>query len=189
MHVDFAQTIIEDWQTLTGLTLSINENANVVYNKNSNGIASVSTSQKNGKEIQNGSKTARDFLIRMMDEKETINFTGGKQTACKPGTNDIGIDYKQIQSFILGTSKGLDSKTLGWGMVVLHEMLHTNIGGGLKDDKASEYSTGAVVDFMNQIRNEMNKQGYNYGKRKGYMAIPYGAKYRIRFNNGEYVEF
>ena len=189
LHEDFAQTIIDDWQTLTGLTLSINENGNVVYNKNTDGSASVSTSHSNGKTVQKGSLKAREFLIRMIDGVETIYFSGGKITANLPGTNDIGINYKQIQSFISGTSNGLDSRTLGWGMVLFHEMLHTNVGGRLKDDMANINSTGPVVDFMNDIREEMNKQGYNFGKRKSYLAIPYGNNYRIMFNNGEYVEF
>ena len=66
---------------------------------------------------------------------------------------------------------------------------HTLINGNLKDDTSSEYSTGPVVDYMNKIREQMNNQGFNFGIRKQYMAIPYGNKSRISFSGGQYVEF
>ena len=94
-----------------------------------------------------------------------------------------------MTALINGTSKGLDNRTMGWGMTLLHEMLHTSINGNLKDDISNEYSTGPVVDYMNIIRTQLNNQGFKFGIRKQYMAFPYGNKYRIKFSKGQYIEF
>ena len=94
-----------------------------------------------------------------------------------------------MSAIINGTSKGLDKRTMGWGMTLLHEIQHTSINGNLKDDMSKEYSTGPVVDKMNLIREQMNNQGFKFGKRLQYMAFPYRNKYRIKFSGGEYVEF
>ena len=189
LNVNISQSVISDWQTISGLSLSISENGNIIYAMDENGKPIVSTSQKNGKTIENGSQAARDLLTKTIDAKETITFQGGRSTANLPGTNMIGINLKQMTALINGTSKGLDNRTMGWGMTLLHEMLHTPINANLKDDRSSEYSTGPVVDYMNIIRTQLNNQGFNFGIRKQYMAFPYGNKYRIKFSKGQYVEF
>lgn len=38
-------------------------------------------------------------------------------------------------------------------------------------DSTELFGTGPVVDNMNIIRNELNKQGFNYGERLNYKAI------------------
>lgn len=55
-------------------------------------------------------------------------------------------------------------------MVFLHELHHTSIGGSYKDP-TEIFGTGPVVDSMNEIRKELNKQGFNYGKRFNYAEI------------------
>ncbi|MBE6256557.1 MAG: RHS repeat-associated core domain-containing protein [Prevotella sp.] len=189
LNTNILQSVISDWQTISGLTLSISENGNIDYAKDENGKAIVSSSQKNGKTIENGSQAARDLLIKTIDAKETITFQGGRSTANVSGTNMIGINLKQMTALINGTSKGLDNRTMGWGMTLLHEMLHTSINENLKDDISNEYSTGPVVDYMNIIRTQLNNQGFKFGIRKQYMAFPYGNKYRIKFSKGQYIEF
>ena len=189
LNINISQSVISDWQTISGLSLSVSESGNIVYAKDENGKPIVSSYQKNGKTIENGSQAARDLLIKTIDAKETITFQGGRSTANLPGTNMIGINLKQMTALINGTSKGLDSRTMGWGMTLLHEMLHTPINGNLKDDRSSEYSTGPVVDYMNKIRTQLNNQGFNFGIRKQYIAFPYGNKYRIKFSKGQYVDF
>ena len=65
---------------------------------------------------------------------------------------------------------GVDGNTLGFGMTFLHELHHTTIGGDYHDS-TELFGTGPVVDNMNIIRNELNKQGFNYGERLNYKAI------------------
>lgn len=67
-------------------------------------------------------------------------------------------------------SAGDVSNTLGFGMTFLHELHHTTIGGDYHDS-TELFGTGPVVDNMNIIRNELNKQGFNYGERLNYKAI------------------
>ena len=67
-------------------------------------------------------------------------------------------------------------------MTFLHELHHTTIGGNYQDT-TENFGTGDVVDRMNKIRNELNKQGFNYGERLNYKAIPSGDGNIIPFNN------
>ena len=86
---------------------------------------------------------------------------------------------------------GVDGNTLGFGMTFMHELLHTSIGNGYYDTTA-DFGTGHVVDFMNQIRKELNEQGFNYGQRMNYTEImtkegkitPFNSKALIRLKNG-----
>lgn len=75
---------------------------------------------------------------------------------------------KQIESFINGTSKDINSKTLGYGMTFMHEIQHTTLGGSHKDDKTAFGKTGPVVDKMNKIRGEL---GSDFGQRTSYQAL------------------
>ena len=93
--------------------------------------------------------------------------------------NEIVIAPKQIEGFIDG-SFGVDSRTMGYGMIFLHESYHTSAGGGLSD---APFSPGPVVEKMNIIRQEMNKIGYNFGQRMTYYSIPmHGLEY-LSFNS------
>jgi RHS repeat-associated core domain len=64
LNTNILQSVISDWQTISGLTLSISENGNIDYAKDENGKPIISFSQKNGRTIENGSQAARDLLIK-----------------------------------------------------------------------------------------------------------------------------
>ena len=160
------ENILNDLQSITGLTLSLN-NGVLNYAKNENGDAVT-----NG-----GSETARNQLISLISNTKMANVGIGRRSLAL--NNDIILAPKQIDRFING-SMGVDSRTLGYGMTFLHESFHTNIGGGLKDNPNA---TGPVVDNMNLIRSELNNIGYNFGQRMSYSAIfTHGQNY-IPFNN------
>lgn len=92
------------------------------------------------------------------------------------GDNQVGIKPDQVNEFINGASKNLDGNTLGFGMVVLHEMYHTSLGGGYKHSEYLEQDM--VLKNMNMIRAEMNRQGYVFGQRLSYAAKDiYGRVY------------
>ena len=158
--------IINDLQTETGLSLSLN-NGIMSYAKNEDGTAMVS---ENG-----GSETARNHLILLIDNQQKINvFVGGSKSY---GRDDyIVLNPKQIEKFIQGTI-GLDSRTLGWGMTFLHESFHTDLGGGFKDEP---YNPGPVVEKMNVIRQEL---GSNWGQRVTYHALPMFGQAILPFNS------
>ena len=97
---------------------------------------------------------------------------------CYDGTDSCAIvvpirRYCQVVDRIVretSLSAGDVSNTLGFGMTFLHELHHTTIGGDYHDS-TELFGTGPVVDNMNIIRNELNKQGFNYGERLNYKAI------------------
>ena len=101
-----------------------------------------------------------DKLIYSKDSSGNPIYEGGSQ---------IGLSATQINNFIKN-SHNLDSRTLGWGMVFLHELYHTGAGGSLSD-VSDNYGTGSVVDNMNIIREELNATGLNFGQRMNYSAI------------------
>ena len=162
------ENIINDLQAITGLSLSVN-NGMLEYAKNEDGSALLSS---NGSSV-----SAREHLIALISNNQTINVGIGSKS--RTLGNNISLAPKQINCFIYG-ARGVDGRTLGFGMTFLHESFHTNIGGALKDDINAR---GSVVDKMNVIRLELNNVGYNFGQRMLYCAITsHGSNY-IPFNS------
>ncbi len=173
------QSVINDLIPQTGLQLSLDENNKLQYAKNEDGTPIISkTTDKNGKEIDSGSKTARKFLMKMIDHKTEIDVYYGARSHTT-GTQ-VGLNPNQINEMIQG-AVGVDGNTLGFGMTFLHELHHTTIGGDYRDTK-EDFGTGPVVDSMNKIRRELNKQGFNYGERLNYKAIITSEGNIIPFN-------
>lgn len=107
-------------------------------------------------------------MTSAIDHQDWVTVAPGKSSGVLPGTNEIGLNFKQIEKFING-AVNLDNQTLGWGMTLIHELHHTQVGGALSD---SPYTPGAVITQMNIIRSELNAQGGNYGQRLDYFGIP-----------------
>src|SRR5690606_16135510 len=79
------------------------------------------------------------------------------------------VDVTQVQNWINGTSPQLNNKTMGFGMIFMHEMLHTKVGMGIGHG-SEEYTwggTGKLVNVMNVIRGQL---GADYGQRESYMG-------------------
>lgn len=177
---NYTQATISDLQSQTGLTLTVSENGQMTYAKDSEGNPSVeTTTDANGVETQNGSVTARNHLISLVDNSNTIDV-GISNRGSKGGGSDIWLDPNQINSFTTG-AMNINSMTLGWGMTFLHESYHTTVGGGLSD---APYTPGPVVSKMNTIRAELNTQGRNYGQRVNYPATLIGNERYLPFNKG-----
>lgn len=51
------------------------------------------------------------------------------------------------------------------------------------DKRNNHFSTSYKYNLMGNILNELNKQGFNYGERLNYKAIPLGDGNIIPFNN------
>ena len=160
--------ILTDLQAITGLSLKLN-NGMLEYAKDENGNPIISK--------EGCSETARNHLLSIISNTQTIQVGLGSKS--QGGGDIIRLSIKQINSFIQG-AKGVDSRTLGYGMVFLHESFHTSIGGALKDDNSSE----SVINKMNIIRQELNDAGYNFGKRMSYSAYPMYWSIYIPFNEG-----
>ena len=169
LKLSTTQSVIKDLASQTGLQLSLDKDNKLQYAKNDEGKPIVNKiNNKKGKEIDAGSKTARNFLIKMIDNKTEIEVSYHAKRTVTSGTQ-IGLSFEQISNMVKG-AVGVDGNTLGFGMTFLHELHHTTIGGDYHDS-TELFGTGPVVDNMNIIRNELNKQGFNYGERLNYKAI------------------
>ncbi len=187
----YADVIKTDLENIKGLDLSFDEDGYLQYSKNGNGDANITVrTDSNGKSYEAGSSTARKFLTQMIDSPESVSIFYAQNGSISEN-NHVGIDPDQVNGFINGASKNLDGNTLGFGMVVLHEMYHTTLGG---DYKHSEYlQQDMVLMNMNTIRTEMNNQGYRFGQRlsypskvihgRAYLPFGYGAASALRRND------
>lgn len=170
---NYLNTIISDLQIQTGLTYSVDANGTLTYSTDKDGNAIISTkTDSNGNEVQQGSATARNFIMGAINHEDKVGVSFGKTSGVPSGTNLIGLSPTQISQFISG-AVGVDSKTMGWGMTFLHELYHTQVGGGLSDYPGNP---GPVETNMNIIRSELNSQGGNYGQRLDYEAMPLGFR-------------
>jgi RHS repeat-associated protein len=170
-NTSYTQTLTNDLQSQTGLTISASANGQMTYAKDTNGNPIIATTSTNGNTMQIGSATARNHLMGLIDNQSTVSVAITNKGS-QGGGDEIWLDPSQINSFISG-SVNVDNRTLGWGMSFLHESYHTTIGGGLVD---SPYNPGPVVTNMNMIRSELNALGDNYGQRLNYYSIHLGAK-------------
>ncbi|MDE6443499.1 MAG: hypothetical protein K2K64_03625, partial [Muribaculaceae bacterium] len=107
-----------------------------------------------------------------------VNVYYGNKT--RGGMDIILMNSQQLQDFIDGAHR-VDSRTMGYGLLFLHELHHTNIMGNLEDDKR-ESQTGPVVDKINKIRRELSFKGANYGERMMYAPISIGEEDVIAFD-------
>ncbi|MCD7932947.1 MAG: hypothetical protein LUH15_17230 [Tannerellaceae bacterium] len=137
----------------------------------------------NGNNILSGSATARNLMINAIDHTDWVSVQPGRNSGVVSGSNIIGLNASQIDGFING-SMGIDNRSLGWGMTFMHELHHTQVGGGLPD---APYNPGPVVTNMNTIRAELNAIGENYGQRVSYMGIKLGSNVYIPFDNNTHV--
>ena len=176
----YADLIKTDLEDITGLDLSFDENGYLQYFKNENGDANINVkTDSNGKSSEIGSSTARNFLTTMIDAPESLTVSH-TDTKCTSHDNQVFIKPGQVIDFING-SVNLDKRTMGFGMVVLHEMYHTSLAGGYQH--AANLEQDMVLKNMNTIRAEMNSQGYVFGQRLSYgSTLIYGRAY-LPFDN------
>jgi len=176
--------ITNDLQAQTGLSYTISSDGNLSYAKNKDGNPIIGKiTSASGNSVLQGSATARDLMIKVINANGVIDVGFGKTTGAVKGTDVIGFNPQQIEGFINGTYN-MDNRTLGWGMTLIHEITHTNIGGGLSD---IPYNPAPTVDFMNNIRGELNAQGGNYGQRLEYFGSRINSSVYLPFNHNSKV--
>jgi RHS repeat-associated protein len=177
---NYLNTLINDLSYITGLTLSYSYNR-IIYEKDKNGNAVFDNDK--------GSEYARNLLIALIESTDILKVGTYPNRGSKAilGGLDVGLDPNQIESFISGTAgSGLNKHTLGWGMVFLHETLHTKPGGSLKDPK-SVGTAGDVEKEMNIIRDELSKSyGSKFGTRFSYFSFENNGFGYIPFSFGAF---
>jgi len=193
-----AQKIVDDLSLITGLTLNIDrETGMILYEKDKDGNPIVSTEHIEPicECVQKGSETARNDLVNTIDDVDHVNVAispnGRSQTP--RGGNQIFLGIPQIEGFIQNTESGLNNRTMGYGMTLLHEYGHTGPGGSLADppNPGDTRATGDVVDRVNVYRQELDdnpttnwsSHQEQFGQRQHYHALPRpGGGGIIKFN-------
>ena len=170
---NYMSTIINDLNSQTGLTFSVGGNGTMTYAVDNNGNPVIATDANGGTA---GSATARNLMIDAVGHAQTANGFIVTNRGSGGGGNQFGVNPTQVGDFIAGAN-GVDNRTMGYGMTFMHELSHTNIGGGLSDSPYGAGNPGPVATRMNQVRGELNAQGGNYGQRMSYpsTAVPGGV--------------
>jgi hypothetical protein len=156
--------MVSDLQSETGLTVTVDSKTGQMnYAKDKDGNAIISK-DKNGNAI--GSAKARGIFTAAIGNDKTANVSiGGNKSTSVIGGLEINISAKQVDAFIAG-AHNVDSRTMGYGMTLLHETLHTAVGGSLTD--TGNGRIGEVEGVMNTVRGELNQNGLNFGQRLSY---------------------
>lgn len=179
-NANTTQKIINDLKAITGLNVSVNQSTGLIeYQKDSNGNPIIN--QTNGTQV--GSSTARNDLINIINGPE-ITVSGGRRSVT--AGNEISIGPPQIDAFINGTPPELDNRTLGYGMVLMHEFRHTTAAGGAHDPPLGSTRTGPVVDRVNVYRRELDNNpstigSGQFGQRSQYHIDPNASVPSIDF--------
>jgi len=176
----YLSSLINDLSYITGLKLNF-INGYIEYEKDENGNAVFDKDK--------GSEYARNLLIALIESTDILKVGTypNKGSNSMLGGLEVGLDPNQIESFISGTAgSGLNKHTLGWGMVFLHETLHTKPGGSLKDPKSTG-TAGDVEKEMNIIRDELSKSyGSKFGTRFSYFSFENNGFGYIPFSFGAF---
>lgn len=98
------------------------------------------------------------------------------------GNNSIYLNINQIGTFIAGTN-GVDSRTMGFGMVFFHEYLHTKSAGNYPDPPEGTLGVGIPDMIGNTIRNEL---GNEWGQRIDYHPTQIDGVYYLPFTPDAY---
>ncbi len=140
-----------------------------------------------GSSNSGGSQEAASFLNFALGNSTIVNVVGTNVIGSQGGGQLVRLNQNQIEGFINGTPADLNSATMGYGMVFLHELTHSNLGQfyynsptPLVDPSPGSGGTGFVVDFMNRIRSEL---GQDYGQRLSYEASQGAIFNYIPFNS------
>ena len=181
MDKDCLETLKNDLYAITGLSFDV-INGMLMYNKEK-GIA---TKIKNKKEIEVGSKIARDYLVGILSSEDKIFVTTKTDEITAAGVACINLNKNEIdkRQFI-----NINPRTAGWGMTFLHESMHTKAGGSMSDEPNNDDrgEPGPIEEKLNTVRSELNKQlGFNdknYGKRQTYKPINSGSNDIFPFND------
>ena len=178
---NYTELLVSSLSKLTGISISTETRNNgrtfLTYAKDANGNPIVEN-DANGKPI--GSQTAREMVIQLIDNKDIVNISrSGNGSAVPPNSNQIKLDFDQIERYMNGVQGGLNPETMGYGMVFLHEFSHTLIGGNMSDTPGTP---GPVVEKINAIRAELNEQGGNYGQRMNYYSTLINGRNYLPFD-------
>ncbi len=166
------KSIKEDLEFIGGLKISESKGGNITFEIDES--------------AEDFSQEARDKMVTAFGDKEKHVKAWVTYDESAASTDELGMCRSQIKGFIDNTSSDLDPRTLGFGMTFLHELGHTDLGGGLKDYNL-HYDNGANVKSMNKIREQLGKA--RWGERYYFKQLDKstGESY-IPFSRGTFLD-
>ena len=178
-ETNYHQQLIDDLRAKTGVEIKVGEDGNWV-------AASVDENV--------GSETAREHLLNAINSEKTITLIDNRghgneveRNADGTATNNFKFDGADVEYFIENTF-GMDKTTNGFAMVFLHELQHTEVGGGLLDtDKMGQ--KGPTVKIVNKMLRELNlheRESYQVMSAGSgtYYYIPYSKEVKENIEKG-----
>lgn len=160
----YQKAIIEDLFIITGYS----------FNVNSQGYLKIDRTKS--EVFGNSSTTANDFANEIDSyDKSIITVVAhkSKQTTSlyDPKQEGILLNPLEISSYINpdNVMNGLNIHTFGWGMVFLHELLHSKFKGLDPNDRDFEVGKiGDIEKYLNKIRSDLGK---DWGEIQTHKAI------------------
>lgn len=125
----------------------------------------------------------------------TVDFTTSKSS--QADGNNIYLNPSQIDRMVSGASSDLNSSTISYGMVTLHEYNHTDVGGGQRHGSMLFGMIDQPDIVGNQIRSEMSAAtGTNWGQRESYngmfingtMYLPFSFQSQMQIQSAKRYE-
>ncbi len=174
-----AKKLINEWETIGGVKLKLNKkNGQVEF--------------KGFKKGSNFSKTGRDEIMKIVEGKGQVTLDFSVTKSSQTDGDNIYLNPKQIDKMVSGTSSDLSSLTVSYGMVALHEHVHTKVGGDQSHSYQTVGSFGAIdaPDIIgNKIREEMSAAtNTNWGQRMSYSGMVISGTSYIPFSTDSYLK-
>ena len=165
---EVAEQFIEELRQISGLDLGYDEESRRLIVKTD--------------KISGGSETARSILSALIkNESDRVPVIMG--TAMTSGNwfgkNTVYLNPLQIRDFVSGTD-GVNSMTMGFGMIFMHEVVHTDVMGDTKDPVDGRGAIGIPDMVGNQIRLEL---GSDWGQRESYAPYLIDGIYYFPFSD------
>jgi len=193
------QDVKGDLETLTGLHLNVDANGNLSY-ETKKGFLGIRTAKVD--RFKTTSRAARRFLKQAIKSKETVTVVddpGGGNHVPGSNTKEIHFDHLEVGIVQGAVSPGLNKETVGAGMIFLHELGHTVLGGEKLDPSSrTSYAAGANERLGNRIRRQMGtynwfgssnwgqREAYNtFGAPDGHYYMPFDKKAEEDLKNGK----
>jgi RHS repeat-associated protein len=136
--------IINDWNSISAAKFKVSDGMLVQDIPSATFTLNGETITMNGVQIQDDRNEALTFINNAINDPTRITvFNSDKLSSqTEPNEVQINLNSSQINKFITNTTGGLDNRTMGYGMTLLHELGHSMIGdkylnnghGQLEDD-------------------------------------------------------
>ena len=191
-------SLLGDLSSTTGLSLTTDDNGNIIQTPNVTTTIMGTEITMNGVVVPgNTSSTATSFLEAAISSSEKVNVENPLERdgfVNEATTTKIYYNTGMIGLRLLQNISGLDTRTAGFAMAFFHELTHTNIGQEfyhsptrLVDPRVGETGLGDVVPRMNIMRREL---GSTFGQRNSYPQYQgLGVQYINSYGNTVYYDY